>query len=99
MGNVVKADFKVKLNAKLKNFDPQDHRKEYQEDIFKELYNGFPQFKAHVAAYIERHYCMVVNDEDHADPKSLLTILNEKEVRLQNEWIVFRKRPQTTQQI
>lgn len=89
MGIVLKADFKTKLNSKLSRFNPQNTRQEYHVDIFSELFE-FPQFKAHVAAYVERHYCVVVNDEDHPDPQSLLEILKLSEVRMLNEWIVNR---------
>jgi hypothetical protein len=92
MGSLLKVDFKEKLSPKLKNFNPKADKQEYHEEIFKELFAGFPQFKDHVAAYVERHYCMVVNDEDHSNPQSLLNILNPEEVRLQNNWIVNRSK-------
>jgi len=92
MGSLLKVDFKVKLSPKLKNFNPKIADQTYHEEIFIELFAGFPQFKDHVAAYVERHYCMVVNDEDHSDPRSLLKILNLEEVRMQNEWIVNRSK-------
>jgi hypothetical protein len=92
MGSLLKVDFKVKLNPKLKNFDPKIDRQDYHEEIFKELFEGFPQFKDHVAAYVERHYCIVINDEDHSDPQSLVNILTSEEVRLQNDWIVNRSK-------
>ncbi len=89
MGVVLKADFKTKLSSKLYNFDPKNNRRSYHADIFRELYQ-LPQFKAHVAAYVERNYCVVVNDEDHADPQSLLDLLKADEVRFLNEWITLR---------
>ena len=89
MGIVLKADFKTKLNSKLSRFNPKNTHQEYHIDIFSELFE-FPQFKAHVAAYVERHYCVVVNDEDHPDSESLLEILKPSEVRMLNEWIVNR---------
>jgi len=92
MGSLLKVDFKVKLSAKLKSFNPKIDSQSYHEEIFKELFDGFPQFKDHVAAYVERHYCMVVNDEDHSDPQSLINILTPKEIRMQNDWIVNRSK-------
>ena len=89
MGIVLKADFKTKLNSKLSRINPKNTHQEYHIDIFSELFE-FPQFKAHVAAYVERHYCVVVNDEDHPDSESLLEILKPSEVRMLNEWIVNR---------
>ncbi|MFQ5445207.1 MAG: hypothetical protein ACE5EK_11410 [Nitrospinales bacterium] len=87
MGVIIKADFKTRLNSKLQKFDPRNSRREYHQEIFKELFAGFPQFKAHVAMYVERNYCFVVNDEDHSRPESLLVILKPEEVRFLNEWI------------
>ncbi len=89
MGIILKADFKTKLSSKLSKFNPKNSRQEYHVEIFSELF-WFPQFKAHVAAYLERHYCVVVNDEDHQAPQSLLEILQPDEVRILNEWIVNR---------
>lgn len=88
MGVIIKADFKTRLNSKLKKFDPQNSCPEYNREIFIDLFSGFPQFKAHVAMYVERNYCFVVNDEDHSRPESLLTILKPEEVRFLNEWII-----------
>ena len=90
MGLVLKADFKTKLNQKLSKFDPKNSNPEYHAEIFSELFLNFPQYKAHVAAYIERNYCFVVNDEDHAYPQSLLDTLKPDEVRMLNQWIVNR---------
>ena len=89
MGIVLKADFKTKLNSRLSKFNPKNTRPEYHAEIFSELF-WYPQFKAHAAAYIERNYCVVVNDEDHPDPKSLLEILKPEEIRMLNEWIINR---------
>ena len=95
MGLLIKADFKKKLNMKLYRFDPKISKPEYHAEIFCEMFSQFPQFKAHVASHIERNYCCVVNDEDHSDPKSLLTILSHDEVRKLNEWVLLRNRPGT----
>ena len=93
MGLLIKADFKKKLNMKLYRFDPKISKPEYHAEIFCEMFSQFPQFKAHVAAYIERNYCFVVNDEDHADPNTLLNTLQPEEVRRLNEWILIRNQP------
>ena len=93
MGLLIKADFKKKLNMKLYRFDPKISKPEYHAEIFCEMFSQFPQFKAHVAAYIERNYCFVVNDEDHADPNTLLNTLQAEEVRRLNEWILIRNQP------
>lgn len=90
MGDLIKAEFKTRLSSRLKRFDPEDLRRDYQSAIFRELYSGFPQFKAHVAAFIERHYCIVLNDEDHPDADSALKLLSDEEVRMQNAWILNR---------
>ena len=95
MGILIKADFKKKLDMKLYRFDPKISKPEYHAEIFCEMFSQFPQFKAHVAAHIERNYCFVVNDEDHSDPKSLLTILSPGEVRKLNEWVLLRNKPGT----
>ena len=96
MGTILKTDFKAKLTTKLKNFDSRNPKEEYHAEIFKELFSGFPQFKAHVAAYVERNYCIVINDEDHPDSSSLFNFLSSEEIRMLNEWIVNRgnKTPQ-----
>ena len=93
MGLLIKADFKKKLDIKLYRFDPRNSKPEYHAEIFCEMFSKFPQFKAHVAAYIERNYCFVVNDEDHSDPKSLLNTLKLDEVSKLNEWILVRNKP------
>ncbi|KMP10490.1 hypothetical protein UR09_06100 [Candidatus Nitromaritima sp. SCGC AAA799-A02] len=90
MGTLIKADFKARLTPRLAKYNPLDERPEYQSEIFAELYPRFPQFKAHVAAYVERHYCVVVNDEDHSSPEPLLEILKSNEVRFLNGWIIDR---------
>ena len=91
MGIVLKANFKTKIKTKLQNFDPANNNEDYHKEIFLEMFQSFPQFKAHVAAYIERNYCTVVNDEDHADPRSLFIFLKAYEVRQLNEWILIRR--------
>ncbi|MEE9258132.1 MAG: hypothetical protein V3U37_01210 [Nitrospinaceae bacterium] len=91
MGDLLKADFKRRLNRELSRFDPNDPRQEYHAEIFSQLFLGFPQYKAHVAAYVERNYCFVVNDEDHSHPQALLKILKPEEVKKLNEWILNRK--------
>jgi len=93
MGLLINADFKKKLDIKLYRFDPKNKEPKYHADIFSEMFVQLPQFKAHVAAHIERNYCFVVNDEDHTDPHTLLTILQPEEVRRLNEWILIRNQP------
>ena len=95
MGLLIKADFKRKLDIKLYRYDSKNRKPEYHAEIFCEMFSQFPQFKAHVAAYIERNYCFVVNDEDHSNPKSLLTTLSNEEVRKLNEWVLLRNKPGT----
>ena len=90
MGLLIKADFKKKLDIELYRFDPKNPKPEYHAKIFCDMFSRFPQFKAHVAAYIERNYCIVVNDEDHAQPQSILHTLKPDEVRMLNQWIVNR---------
>lgn len=91
MGILLKGDFKSKIAPELHHFDPRNHKVEYQNGIFAELYSCFPQFKAHVAMYVERNYCISVNDEEHASPSALLSILKPEEVRMLNQWILNRK--------
>ena len=93
MGLLINADFNKKLDIKLYRFDPKIKDPKYHAEIFSEMFVQFPQFKAHVAAYIERNYCFVVNDEDHADPNTLLNTLQVEEVRRLNEWILIRNQP------
>ena len=90
MGVVIRADFKTRLSPKLLRFDPDNPDPAYHSEIFSELYPKFPQFKAHVAAYVERHYCTVINDEDHPTPQKVLNFLKPDEVRWLNEWILAR---------
>ena len=90
MGHLIKAEFGTKLTPKLLKYDSSNDSQEYQADIFTELFPNFPQFKAHVAAYVERHYCTVINDEDHPTPAHVLKFLDEKEVHMLNEWILSR---------
>ncbi len=90
MGELIKADFKTKLNSRLRRFNPKDPRPEYHTEIFSELFSRFPQFKAHVAAYVERNHCIMVNDEDHPNPEALLNFLKSEEIRMLNEWIIPR---------
>ena len=52
MGLLINADFKKKLDIKLYRFDPNKKDPEYHAEIFSEMFIQFPQFKAHVAAYI-----------------------------------------------
>ncbi|MBI4384851.1 MAG: hypothetical protein HY579_12555 [Nitrospinae bacterium] len=92
MGVLLKADFRIKIPPKALRFNPRNPSADYHAGIFAELYSAFPQFKAHVAMYVERNYCAAVNDEDHADPKSLLSFLKPEEVRRLNEWIVNKGR-------
>jgi hypothetical protein len=93
MGLLINADFKKKLDIKLYRYDPQNKDPEYHAEIFSEMFIQLPQFKEHVAAYIERNYCFVVNDEDHADPNTLLHTLQLEEVLRLNEWILIRNQP------
>ena len=93
MGLLINADFKKKLDIKLYRFDQKNKDSKYHEEIFSEMFIKFPQFKAHVAAYIERNYCFVVNDEDHSDPRSLFPTLKPEEVKKLNEWILIRNQP------
>ena len=93
MGLLIKADFKKKLDMKLYRYDCKHPKPEYHADIFCEMFSQFPQFKAHVSAYIERHYCFVVNDDDHPRGEILLNILNADEIRKLNEWVLLRNKP------
>ena len=93
MGLLINADFKKKLDIKLYRYDPKKKDQKYHAEIFSQMFLEFPQFKEHVAAYIERNYCFVVNDEDHADPATLLNTLSSEEVRRLNEWILIRNQP------
>ena len=99
MGILIKADFQTKLTAKLSKYRPKDKNPEYQKEIFSELFSKFPQFKAHVAAYVERNYCgVVINDEDHSNPETLIDLISFDELLMLNRWIVDRKRPRILKQ-
>ena len=93
MGLLINADFKKKLDMKLYRYDPKKNNPDYHAEIFSTMFVQLPQFKEHVAAYIERNYCFVVNDEDHYDPAALLNILKPEEVKRLNEWILIRNQP------
>jgi hypothetical protein len=93
MGLLINADFKKKLDIELYRYDPKKKDPKYHAAIFSDMFIQFPQFKEHVAAYIERNYCFVVNDEDHADPNTLLETLRPEEVARLNEWILIRNQP------
>ncbi len=88
MGVLIKANFKTKLTPCLSKYRHENKDPEYQKEIFSELFSKFPQFKAHVAAYTERNYCVVINDEDHSRPESLFDILSFDEIHMLNKWIV-----------
>ena len=99
MGTLIKADFRTKLPLKLSQYRLKDKTPEYQNEIFSELFSKFPQFKAHVAAYVERNYCgVVINDEDHSNPVTLIELLSPDEPRMLNSWITNRSRPRFTRQ-
>jgi hypothetical protein len=94
MGIVIKANFRNKLAPKLSKYRPKDKTPEYQKEIFSELFSKFPQFKAHVAAHVERNYCgVVINDEDHSNPETLIDLISFDELLMLNRWIVDRKKP------
>ena len=100
MGILIKANFKSKLTSKLSKYRFKDKNPEYQKEIFSELFTEFPQFKAHVAAYVERNYCgMVINDEDHSNPSTLMNMLNFDEILMLNKWIVDRNGPRVVHQV
>ncbi len=92
MGDLIKGPFGTKLTPKLVKYDPHNTDEAYQAEIFCELYPNFPQYKAHVAAYVERNYCTMINDEDHPSPKDVLKYLKPYEVLRLNEWILTRGR-------
>ena len=92
MGVLIKADFQNKLTSKLAKYRPQDKTQGYQKEVFSELFSKFPQFKAHVAAYVERNYCgVVINDEDHSSSDALFDMLTFEEIHMLNKWIVNRR--------
>ena len=98
MGVLIKADFKNKLTPKLSKYRPQNKTPEYQKEIFSELFSKFPQFNAHVAAYVERNYCgVMINDEDHGNPDALFNMLTFEEIHMLNKWIVNRRISATLQ--
>ena len=100
MGILIKANFKSKLTSKLSKYRFKDKNPTYQKEIFSELFTEFPQFKAHVAAYVERNYCgMVINDEDHSSPSILINLLRFEEILMLNKWIVDRNGPRVVQQV
>ena len=91
MGILIKANFRNKLASKLFKYSPKNKNVEYQKEIFSELFSKFPQFKAHVAAFVERNYCgVVINDEDHDNPNTLFDMLSFDEILMLNRWIVNR---------
>lgn len=90
MGDLIKAEFGSKLTAKLLKYDRDNTDADYHAEIFRELYPNFPQFKAHVAAFVERNYCTMINDEDHPTPDHILQYLKPEEVIRLNEWIMTR---------
>ena len=99
MGILIKVDFQTKLTPKLSKYRPKDTGPEYQKEIFSELFSKFPQFKAHVATYVERNYCgVVINDEDHSNPDTLIELLSPDELRMLNSWITNRSKPRFTRQ-
>ena len=96
MGILIKADFQSKLTSKLSKYRSKDKNPEYQKEISYELFSKFPQFKAHVAAYIERNYCgVVINDEEHSNPDTLIDLISFDELRMLNKWIADRNKPKT----
>ena len=93
MGILIKGDFRTKLTSKLSKYRSKDKTPEYQKEIFSELFSKFPQFKAHVAAYVERNYCgVVINDEDHSNPDTLIDLISFDELLMLKRWIVNRKK-------
>ena len=100
MGILIKANFKSKLTSKLSKYRFKDKNPEYQKEIFSELFTEFPQFKAHVAAYVERNYCgIVINDEEHSNPSTLTNMLSFDEIMMLNKWIVDRNGPRVVHQV
>ena len=96
MGTIIKGNFKNKLASSLSKYRPLDDSPEYQKEIFSELFVRYPQFKAHVAAYVERNYCgVMINDEDHGSPDVLFDMLTPEEINMLNKWIVNRRGPIT----
>ena len=92
MGVMIKVNFQNKLTSKLSKYSPKNKNIAYQKEIFSELFSRFPQFKAHVAAYVERNYCgVIINDEDHASSDALFDMLTSDEIHMLNKWIVDRR--------
>ena len=92
MGTLIKANFQTKLTQKLSKYRPQDKAPDYQKEIFSELFSNYPQFKAHVAAYVERNYCgIVINDDDHGNPDTIFNMLAFDEILMLNKWIINRR--------
>ena len=92
MGVIIKGNFKNKLASKLSKYRPQDKTLKYQKEIFSELFCKYPQFKAHVSAYVERNYCgVVINDEDRSNPDPLFDMLSAEEINMLNKWIINRR--------
>ena len=92
MGLLIKADFRNKLTSKLSKYSPKNKSVAYQKEIFSELFLRFPQFKAHVAAYVERNYCgVIINDEDHGNTDPLFDMLSFDEIYMLNKWIIDRR--------
>ena len=92
MGVMIKANFQNKLTSKLSKYSPKNKNVAYQKEIFSELFSRFPQFKAHVAAYVERNYCgVMINDEDHSSSDALFDMLTFDEIHMLNKWIVDRR--------
>jgi len=88
VGELISANFKTKLIPRLSKYKPENKNPGYQKEIFSELFSRFPQFKAHVAAYTERNYCVVINDEDHSSPEPLFDTLSFDEIHMLNKWII-----------
>ena len=92
MGVMIKVNFQNKLTSKLSKYSPKNKNVGYQKEIFSELFSRFPQFKAHVAAYVERNYCgVMINDEDHGNPDALFDMLTFDEIHMLNKWIINRR--------
>jgi len=97
MGELIKAAFGTKVTPKLRHYDPNNTDLDYQAEIFCELYPNFPQYKQHVAAFVERNYCTMINDEDHPTPRlqfaSVPRQINLSRIfLLRNKWDVMLSR-------
>ena len=96
--NTYQRGFSNQATSKLSKYRSKDKTPEYQKEIFSELFSKFPQFKAHVAAYVERNYCgVVINDEDHSNTDTLIDLISFDELRMLNKWIADRNKPKTLQ--